>query len=171
MTAGDSKAETTIKLPALVSSPLSRPAPTRRALPAERADQRGSFWMPIRGVPVQCRLTLRCRRGNVSAHFREFVDRQVVRRRALRSTEGLSGRRGSVGRRHQRQGDEGKGRLADGLDQKVRCIATVGAGRGDAGSSDPRDEQRRAERKGPKGREGPRLRALYVALQRDSPIA
>src|SRR5229473_5595009 len=31
------------------SSPQPRPAPTTRALPAKHADQRGPFWMPIRG--------------------------------------------------------------------------------------------------------------------------
>src|SRR5215469_11921927 len=49
MTVGDSKAATTIKRPALVSSPLSRPAPTSRALPPKPAAQRGQNWKPIRG--------------------------------------------------------------------------------------------------------------------------
>lgn len=48
-TAGGSKAETTITPPALVSPPLSRPAPTRRALPANPAAQRGQNWTPMRG--------------------------------------------------------------------------------------------------------------------------
>src|SRR6185437_6204019 len=47
--AGGSKAETTITPPALVSPPLSRPAPTRRALPANPAAQRGQNWTPMRG--------------------------------------------------------------------------------------------------------------------------
>src|SRR4051812_22744518 len=37
------------KQPALAPSPQPRPAPTTRALPAEHADQRGPFWMPIGG--------------------------------------------------------------------------------------------------------------------------
>src|SRR5206468_814357 len=37
----------TIKQPALVSPPQSRPAPTRRALPAKPAAQRGQNWTPI----------------------------------------------------------------------------------------------------------------------------
>src|SRR6266568_4715054 len=49
MTAGDSKAATTITQPALVSSPQSRPAPTRRALPSKPVAQRGQNWTPIRG--------------------------------------------------------------------------------------------------------------------------
>src|SRR6516164_6815535 len=49
MTAGDSKAATTIKRPALVSSPQSRPAPTSRALPSNPAAQRGQNWKPMRG--------------------------------------------------------------------------------------------------------------------------
>src|SRR6266581_3908742 len=49
MTAGDSKAATTITQPALVSSPQSRPAPTRRTLPSKPAVQRGQNWTPIRG--------------------------------------------------------------------------------------------------------------------------
>ena len=46
---GDSKAATTITQPALVTSPQSRPAPTRRALPPKPAAQRGQNWTPIRG--------------------------------------------------------------------------------------------------------------------------
>src|ERR1700730_6243882 len=49
MTAGDSKAAMTITQPALVSSPQSRPAPTRRALPSKLAAQRGQNWTPIQG--------------------------------------------------------------------------------------------------------------------------
>src|SRR6266478_4342461 len=49
MTAGDSKVATTITQPALVSSPQSRPAPTRRALPSKPVAQRGQNWTPIRG--------------------------------------------------------------------------------------------------------------------------
>src|SRR6266704_6419488 len=71
MTAGDSKAATTITQPALVSSPQSRPAPTRRALPSKPVAQRGQNWTPIRGqickpidtydlVPVRILKTLRC---------------------------------------------------------------------------------------------------------------
>src|SRR5437762_5345263 len=41
MTVGDSKAAMMITQPALVSSPQSRPAPTRRALPPNPAAQRG----------------------------------------------------------------------------------------------------------------------------------
>src|SRR6266702_2737868 len=41
MTAGASKAATTITQPALATSPQSRPAPTRRALPPKLVDQRG----------------------------------------------------------------------------------------------------------------------------------
>src|SRR6478752_3872980 len=49
MTAGASKAATTITPPALVSSPLSRPAPTSRALPSNRGARRGQNWTPMRG--------------------------------------------------------------------------------------------------------------------------
>src|SRR5712664_3801589 len=49
MTAGDSTAAMMITQPALVSSPQSRPAPTRRALPSKPAAQGGQNWMPIRG--------------------------------------------------------------------------------------------------------------------------
>jgi hypothetical protein len=48
-TAGGSKAETTIKQPALASVPQPRPAPTRRALPAKPDAQRGQNWTPMRG--------------------------------------------------------------------------------------------------------------------------
>lgn len=41
--------ETTITQPALVSSPQSRPAPTRRALTPNQPAQRGQNWKPIRG--------------------------------------------------------------------------------------------------------------------------
>src|SRR6185437_11302825 len=53
------------KQPALAPSPQPRPAPTTRALPAECADQRGPFWMPIRGptrTPID-RSSTRYRRG------------------------------------------------------------------------------------------------------------
>jgi hypothetical protein len=46
---GDSKAATTITQPALVPSPQSWPAPTRRALPPNPAAQRGQNWKPMRG--------------------------------------------------------------------------------------------------------------------------
>src|ERR1700761_8223836 len=49
MTAGDSKAATTITQPALAPSPQPRPAPTRRALPSKPVAQRGQNWTPIRG--------------------------------------------------------------------------------------------------------------------------
>src|SRR3981081_3228068 len=49
MTAGDSKSATTTPQPGLVSSPQSRPAPTRRALPSKPVAQRGQNWTPIRG--------------------------------------------------------------------------------------------------------------------------
>src|ERR1700738_4370405 len=48
-TGGASKAAMTITQPALVSSPQSRPAPTRRALPSKLAAQRGQNWTPIQG--------------------------------------------------------------------------------------------------------------------------
>ena len=48
-TAGDLKAAMTITRPALATSPQSRPAPTRRALPPKPAAQRGQNWTPIRG--------------------------------------------------------------------------------------------------------------------------
>src|SRR6516164_11562845 len=38
-----------IKQAALAPSPQPRPAPTARALPPKRVDQRGPFWVPIRG--------------------------------------------------------------------------------------------------------------------------
>ena len=38
-----------IKQPALALSPQPRPAPTARALPLKLVDQRGPFWVPIRG--------------------------------------------------------------------------------------------------------------------------
>src|SRR3954454_17287505 len=49
------------KQPALAPSPQPRPAPTTRALPAEHADQRGPFWMPIGGpsqTPIDRRALL-----------------------------------------------------------------------------------------------------------------
>src|SRR4249920_2412734 len=49
MTAGASKAAAIIKQPALAPSPQPRPAPTARALPPKLVDQRGPFWVPIRG--------------------------------------------------------------------------------------------------------------------------
>ena len=42
-TAGASKAATTITQPALATSPQSRPAPTRRALPPNLVGQGGKF--------------------------------------------------------------------------------------------------------------------------------
>src|SRR6185437_15287621 len=48
-TVGASKAAVIIKQPALAPSPQPRPAPTARALPPKLVDQRGPFWVPIRG--------------------------------------------------------------------------------------------------------------------------
>jgi DNA replication protein DnaC len=47
--AGDLKAAMTTKQPALVSPPQSRPAPTRRVLPANPVALRGQNWTPMRG--------------------------------------------------------------------------------------------------------------------------
>ncbi len=58
MRAGDSKAATMIKQPALATSPQSRPAPTTRALPSNLVVQRGQNWTPIRGQ-FERRLTFR----------------------------------------------------------------------------------------------------------------
>src|SRR5258708_36551781 len=63
MTAGASKAATTITQPALAPSPQPRPAPTARALPSKPGAQRGQNWTPIRGQickPID--------RGNPSIH-------------------------------------------------------------------------------------------------------
>src|SRR5206468_10398256 len=59
MTAGASKAATTITQPALAPSPQPRPAPTARALPPKPVAQRGQNWTPIRGqicAPIDSRL-------------------------------------------------------------------------------------------------------------------
>src|ERR1700738_1795911 len=60
MTAGASKAATTITQPALVSSPQSRPAPTRRALPSKRRSKGSKLDADTGGAGVKFarRLTL-----------------------------------------------------------------------------------------------------------------
>src|SRR5260221_6946387 len=77
--AGNSKAVTMIKQPALAPSPKHRPAPMSRALAPKLVARGGQFWKPIDSIREEAASALRTARARACLADHERLQRKAAR--------------------------------------------------------------------------------------------